>query len=87
MGEVKGYFDVCWWKTLIAKFLGGTLTSLGGLSLGREGPSVQLGAMAAKVFQNTCQTARQMKNVFWYVEAELGLQQHSVPHLQDSFSP
>ena len=48
MGEVKGYFDVCWWKTLIAKFLGGTLTSLGGLSLGREGPSVQLGAMAAK---------------------------------------
>ena len=48
MGEVKGYFDVCWWKTLIAKFIGGTLTALGGLSLGREGPSVQLGAMAAK---------------------------------------
>ncbi len=48
MGEVKGYFDVCWWKTLIAKFIAGTLTALGGLSLGREGPSVQLGAMAAK---------------------------------------
>ena len=48
MGEVKGYFDVCWWKTLVAKFIGGTLTALGGLSLGREGPSVQLGAMAAK---------------------------------------
>ena len=48
MGEVKGYFDVCWWKTLIAKFIGGTLTALGALSLGREGPSVQLGAMAAK---------------------------------------
>ncbi|MBQ6813120.1 MAG: ClC family H(+)/Cl(-) exchange transporter [Methanobrevibacter sp.] len=48
MGEVKGYFDVCWWKTLIAKFISGTLTALGGLSLGREGPSVQLGAMAAK---------------------------------------
>ncbi len=48
MGEVKGYFDVCWWKTLIAKFISGSLTALGGLSLGREGPSVQLGAMAAK---------------------------------------
>lgn len=48
MGEVKGYFDVCWWKSLIAKFIGGTITALGGLSLGREGPSVQLGAMAAK---------------------------------------
>ncbi|MEE0924076.1 MAG: chloride channel protein, partial [Methanobrevibacter sp.] len=45
MGEVKGYFDVNWWKATIAKFIGGTLTALGGLSLGREGPSVQLGAM------------------------------------------
>ena len=48
MGEVKGYFDVNWWKATIAKFIGGTLTALGGLSLGREGPSVQLGAMVAK---------------------------------------
>jgi len=48
IGEVKGYFDVSWWKTTIAKFISGTLTALGGLSLGREGPSVQLGAMAAK---------------------------------------
>lgn len=48
MGEVKGYFDIDWLKTLIAKFIAGTLTALGGLSLGREGPSVQLGAMAAK---------------------------------------
>ena len=28
MGEVKGYFDVNWWKATIAKFIGGTLTAL-----------------------------------------------------------
>ena len=36
-------------KVLIYKFFGGILSSLGGLSLGREGPSIQLGAMAAKL--------------------------------------
>ena len=47
-GEVKGYLDPVWWRVVAAKFTGGTLCILGGLSLGREGPSIQLGAMAAK---------------------------------------
>jgi H+/Cl- antiporter ClcA len=47
-GELKGYFDVNWWKLLISKMVGGALCIIGGLSLGREGPSVQLGAMAGK---------------------------------------
>ena len=47
-GELKGYFDVNWWKLLVSKIVGGTLCIIGGLSLGREGPSVQLGAMAGK---------------------------------------
>lgn len=47
-GEIKGYFDVNWWKLLISKMIGGTFCIIGGLSLGREGPSVQLGAMAGK---------------------------------------
>lgn len=33
---------------LLAKIAGGTLSILSGLSLGREGPSIQLGGMAAK---------------------------------------
>lgn len=49
-GEVKGYLDPCWWRVILAKFIGGTTCILGGLSLGREGPSIQLGAMAAKGF-------------------------------------
>lgn len=49
-GEMTGKLESCWWKILIAKFLGGFLSLLGGLSLGREGPSIQLGAMAGKGF-------------------------------------
>lgn len=56
-GEIKGYLNPSWWKILIAKTIGGTLSTLGGLSLGREGPSIQLGAMVAKgfskIFSNT----------------------------------
>lgn len=47
-GEIKGYVSPNWWKVLIAKLTGGSITILAGLSLGREGPSVQLGGMAAK---------------------------------------
>lgn len=47
-GEKKGHFNTSWWRVILAKFLGGTLSIFGGLSLGREGPSIQLGAMAAK---------------------------------------
>ncbi len=46
--EVMGRVDMPWWRVVGAKFAEGTLCALGGLSLGREGPSVQLGAMAAK---------------------------------------
>ncbi len=47
-GEIRGYFSVNWWKAIVAKLIGGTLTVFSGLSLGREGPSVQLGGMSAK---------------------------------------
>lgn len=36
------------WRVVLAKFTGGTLSIFGGLSLGREGPSIQLGADGGK---------------------------------------
>lgn len=47
-GEIKGYLEQRWWQIIIARLTGGALSILGGLSLGREGPSIQLGTMAAK---------------------------------------
>lgn len=46
--EVQGYIDSCWYKVIVSKIVAGTLCILSGLSLGREGPSIQLGAMAGK---------------------------------------
>lgn len=47
-GEIKGHFSPSWWKIIAAKLTGSTISVFSGLALGREGPSVQLGAMAAK---------------------------------------
>ena len=49
-GEMKGYLDQNCIKVIAGKLAGGVLCILGGLSLGREGPSVQLGAMTGKAF-------------------------------------
>ena len=46
--EMEGHIDQKWWRVLLAKFLGSALAIGAGLSLGREGPSIQLGAMAGK---------------------------------------
>jgi H+/Cl- antiporter ClcA len=52
-GELKGQIETKWYKIIIAKFFGGVLSIGGGLALGREGPSIQLGAMVGKGFART----------------------------------
>ncbi|WP_159583859.1 ClC family H(+)/Cl(-) exchange transporter [Streptococcus halichoeri] len=47
-GELKGLLSPNWWSVLWKKFLGGILGISVGFMLGREGPSIQLGAMSAK---------------------------------------
>ena len=49
-GQLLGYFAPSWLSIMIKKFITGTLCIFAGLSLGREGPSVQLGAMAGQGF-------------------------------------
>ncbi|AME09129.1 MULTISPECIES: ClC family H(+)/Cl(-) exchange transporter [Gemella] len=47
--EITGRLNSNPLKVLIYKITGGFVASLGGLSLGREGPSIQLGAMSGKL--------------------------------------
>jgi H+/Cl- antiporter ClcA len=49
-GVLLGKVKMNWWKVIIGKFFGGVLAIGSGLSLGREGPSVQLGAAVGQGF-------------------------------------
>ncbi len=49
-GELRGQVHQNWWKMIPAKIIGGAVSIGAGLSLGREGPSIQLGAMVGKGF-------------------------------------
>ncbi|MDO5119488.1 MAG: ClC family H(+)/Cl(-) exchange transporter [Coriobacteriales bacterium] len=46
--EVMDRLDMPWHRVIVAKFIEGTLCAFAGLSLGREGPSVQLGGVSGK---------------------------------------
>lgn len=46
--EMHGRMSPVWWRVILGKLAGGFFCIAAGLSLGREGPSIQLGAMAGK---------------------------------------
>ncbi len=47
-GEMTGKLEQRWYRIIPEKFIGGFLGMFAGLALGREGPSIQLGAMVGK---------------------------------------
>lgn len=72
-GIMLGYFENRWLSTLIAKFFGGALCILAGLSLGREGPSIQLGACVADGFSSRFAATRMEKKILMASGASAGL--------------
>lgn len=49
VAETQGFMSACWWKVIPLKFCEGVGCALAGLSMGREGPSVQLGGMCGSM--------------------------------------
>ncbi len=62
-GELIGKLKMNWLKILIYKFLGGVISLGAGLSLGREGPSVQMGAAVGEGFSNGLKRINIEKNI------------------------
>ncbi len=56
--ELRGELETKWYRVLALKFIGCVLSLGAGLSLGREGPSVQLGAMTGKGFGKLLKKSR-----------------------------
>ncbi len=47
---LAGRLSFTWWRVLLAKFMGSWLALFGGLALGREGPSIQMGGAVGAGF-------------------------------------
>ena len=72
-GEMQGEIKETWWRVLLAKYIGGILSIGCGLSLGREGPSIQLGAMTAKGFSRLTGRMRTEEKLLITCGASAGL--------------
>ncbi len=72
-GVLMGYCKQRWFATLWQKFLGGTVSIIAGLSLGREGPSIQLGAAVGKGISNKIGQSRLERKILMASGASAGL--------------
>ena len=74
-GILKGHLSdrKPWWDTLMSKFIGGALAILAGLSLGREGPSIQLGASVAEGLGNKLEKGSLHRKILIASGASAGL--------------
>ena len=72
-GEMQGIFDMPAWRTLIAKYIGGSLTSFGGFSVGREGPSIQVAGAVGKIIARILKRPLRQERVLISAGAAAGL--------------
>lgn len=71
--EVTGRIKTDPFKVIVLKLTGGTVSTLGGLSLGREGPSIQLGAMCGKIVAGLFKRTKIRENYLMTSGASAGL--------------
>lgn len=71
--DAAGDLSMTWWKVIFGKFVGCMLALGAGLSLGREGPSVQLGSMVGKGFSRVTRRIRSEERFLMTCGAGAGL--------------
>ena len=71
--EMKGKMNANWFQVILAKFIGSLLAIGAGLSLGSEGPSVQLGAMSGKGFSRISRGLRTEERMLMTAGSGAGL--------------
>ncbi|MDT2760135.1 ClC family H(+)/Cl(-) exchange transporter [Enterococcus xiangfangensis] len=72
-GTLQGDIKLNWFSVLWKKFVGGVLSVGSGLFLGREGPSIQLGAMVGQGFSEYTHASTSEKKIFISSGAAAGL--------------
>jgi len=72
-GILMGYFKMNWLSTMVGKFFGGCVSMLAGLSLGREGPSIQIGASMAQGISDKMAATDEEKSILVASGASAGL--------------
>ena len=72
-GQLNGELDYSWFSVLSKKFIGGVLAISSGLFLGREGPSIQLGAATAQGLADTFKQTKQARKTIISGGAAAGL--------------
>ena len=72
-GELLGQIEQNWYQVIAAKLAGGLCAIGAGLSLGREGPSIQLGAMVGKGFSRLTKKLKTEEKMLMTCGAAAGL--------------
>lgn len=72
-GQLSGELEMNWWSVLWRKWIGGVLSISSGLSLGREGPSIQLGAAVGQGLAEVSKIKGSGRRVFIAGGASAGL--------------
>lgn len=72
-GQLAGNLEYAWWPVLWRKFIGGILSIGSGLFLGREGPSIQLGATIAQGYAEVTHQTELKRRVLIASGAAAGL--------------
>jgi len=72
-GDIAGLVKIAWLRVLVVKFIGGVLAIGAGLSLGREGPSIQIGAVVGQGVSRTLGRTRMEEKYLLTSGASAGL--------------